>query len=223
MTPTTEDRARLRALLEKATPGPWRSGRSDMTTLSTDEASPFYKNIYVTDPRGGTHLGHDLPFIVARGQGDEAECLANAALIVAAVNALPALLDECERLERENARLTKPGTGYDPEAGACTYCHGVGACPRCWGRVGIDRLERERDEEKEKREESDRDIAEIEGLRQAAESEVARLRAQRDGLREALASVSLATRDNTAPAHVILESIGKRARAALAALGKGTK
>lgn len=35
---------------------------------------------------------------------------------------------------------------YDPEAGTCGYCHGVGACPRCWGRVGIDRMERDKDQ-----------------------------------------------------------------------------
>lgn len=29
---------------------------------------------------------------------------------------------------------------YDPEAGTCTYCHGIGACPKCWGRVQIDAL-----------------------------------------------------------------------------------
>jgi len=33
---------------------------------------------------------------------------------------------------------------FDGE-GKCTYCHGIGACPRCWGRAGITRLEKERD------------------------------------------------------------------------------
>ena len=56
-----------------------------------------------------------------------------------------AILDHVREITTEVERLTKPGTGYDPETGVCTYCHGVGACPRCWGRVGIDRMAAERD------------------------------------------------------------------------------
>ena len=56
---------------------------------------------------------------------------------------------ECQRLTAENAelraipRMPTHGKHYDPEAGACTYCHGVGACPECWGRVGIGKLRAE--------------------------------------------------------------------------------
>lgn len=27
----------------------------------------------------------------------------------------------------------------------CDYCRGIGACPKCWGRAGITRLESQRD------------------------------------------------------------------------------
>ena len=26
----------------------------------------------------------------------------------------------------------------------CEYCHAIGACPKCWGRAGYDRLTREK-------------------------------------------------------------------------------
>jgi hypothetical protein len=32
---------------------------------------------------------------------------------------------------------TRPGSEADT-AEACTYCHGVGACPKCWGRCAIE-------------------------------------------------------------------------------------
>lgn len=47
------------------------------------------------------------------------------------------------------------------------------------------------------------------------------LRAQRDAAVEALASISLSGNDNTAPAHVVLAGVVKRARAALL-LARGT-
>lgn len=28
----------------------------------------------------------------------------------------------------------------EPELTKCDYCHGIGACPRCWGRAGIEEL-----------------------------------------------------------------------------------
>lgn len=28
----------------------------------------------------------------------------------------------------------------------CTYCHGIGACPKCWGRAAITRMESERED-----------------------------------------------------------------------------
>lgn len=146
------DRARLRALLEKATPRPWCVVRLRMDPCPAIEAKVDSESVTLASVYGS---GGDPQALTKVPKAD------NAALIVAAVNALPELLDEVERRD------------------------GRWACPEC-GCIGHERLERERDEEKEKREESDRDIAEIEGLRQAAESESARLRAQRDGLRVAL-------------------------------------
>ena len=35
-------------------------------------------------------------------------------------------------------------TAHTPER--CDYCHGVGACPKCWGRTAIEELKNERAE-----------------------------------------------------------------------------
>jgi hypothetical protein len=89
------DIAKLRELLAAATPRPWRDtwdqvadGRvEDQFAIVTDAAS---------DPLGGCVVGlieYDGENVAVR-KGD-------AALIVAAVNALPSLLDELERLQRD--------------------------------------------------------------------------------------------------------------------------
>src|SRR3972149_6175572 len=31
-------------------------------------------------------------------------------------------------------------TAHTPETYGCRYCFGIGACPKCWGRAGYDRL-----------------------------------------------------------------------------------
>ncbi len=74
------------------TPGEWRTGREDMQSYDANTGEPF-TNVYVTDPRGGVHLGHSLPYTVARVFGDkDGESKANARLVAAA----PELLTACE-------------------------------------------------------------------------------------------------------------------------------
>jgi len=77
----------LRALLAKATPGPWAlgDGTGEGRNVVTDEPEPWYTALFY-------------------GGADEVNCDSNAALVVAAVNALPALLDRLEAAERDAAR-----------------------------------------------------------------------------------------------------------------------
>jgi hypothetical protein len=78
----------LRALIEKATPGEWWEASNEVLR---------------TEPRRGAH---ELIAQAQRGGwSGELNGAANAALIAAAVNALPALLDEVAQLRAENAAL----------------------------------------------------------------------------------------------------------------------
>lgn len=102
--PTTPSVSQLRALLEKATPGPWQAMRDSHRTivpsshshlllggsiLPDEDARRFAWPIArMCDPNG-------LPRWTAEQTTD------NAALIAAAVNALPTLLDELESLRQE--------------------------------------------------------------------------------------------------------------------------
>lgn len=72
------DTLRLRALLERATPGPWSAVRRSILRHVDGE-----------------------PDMVATASGGSDDAAADAALIVAAVNALPALCDEVDRLRDE--------------------------------------------------------------------------------------------------------------------------
>lgn len=91
MTPTQPPQgvmAELRELLARATPGPWEVSGACCGEHGTETVS-----IYHTDTSKGFRHIHE---VVETGCacGDEAVTPDNAALIVAAVNALPGLLDE---------------------------------------------------------------------------------------------------------------------------------
>ena len=86
----------------KHTPGPWRSGRSDMMSYDASGTIAF-KNIYADDPRGGTSRGKPLSVTVAKAVEESAlyagvgarplsgeEIIANARLIAAAPDLLAA-------------------------------------------------------------------------------------------------------------------------------------
>ena len=84
----------LRALAEKATPGPWRQHLVDDTTV-IDEAG---NTVAQTFPDGG--LDDDVDFATDTEQREH-----DAAFIATARTALPAALDEIERLRAENEKL----------------------------------------------------------------------------------------------------------------------
>lgn len=95
---TDADINQLRDLLRAATPGPWKNHTheedegSDWATIS---ATPVVaRSGYKWTPTVGVCDG-----------GDSVENAKNATLIVAAVNALPGLLDEIERLKRACSML----------------------------------------------------------------------------------------------------------------------
>lgn len=102
MTKAAKHLDELDALLAGATGGKWRSGRAD--TISGLMDGTRFKNIYVDDPRGGTHhSGVALPLVIARALDEpstipdaqsvsDEEILANAALIAALKNDAPALI-----------------------------------------------------------------------------------------------------------------------------------
>ena len=94
---TEEKIAELRALCEKATPGPWVAGRPDMATIVDGIDSKW---IYAPN---------DQYCAVASGRidGEWDEVMANAQLIAAARTALPDLLSDLEEARRERDALQK--------------------------------------------------------------------------------------------------------------------
>jgi len=84
----------LRALYEKATPGPWLQHLVDDTIV----IDRFSAEIAHTFPEGGED--DDVDFATDTEQRER-----DAAFIAAARTALPAALDEIERLRAENERL----------------------------------------------------------------------------------------------------------------------
>jgi hypothetical protein len=98
----TPDTKRLRELLAKATPGPWRAeriGEEESLVHAPESAEQLAKR---------RDVGHACVFC-------DSHHAANAELIAAAVNALPALLDEIDRLRRvaEAAREQAPALNSD--------------------------------------------------------------------------------------------------------------
>ncbi len=91
---TIDDIAALRALAEKATPGPWRQHLVDDTTI-IDATGEFVASTF---PEGG--MDDDIDYATDTEQREH-----SAAFIAAAANTLPAALDEIERLRAENASL----------------------------------------------------------------------------------------------------------------------
>lgn len=114
-----EDVARLRGLLARATPGPWREADDGWIDADSDMVA----------------YGSDNPRSVAINYGADA----NAALIVAAVNALPELLDAADERDALRARVEVleralydalflvGGCIVEPSCGDCKYCNGVKA------------------------------------------------------------------------------------------------
>ena len=102
------DIEKLRALLAAATPGPW---------AYYDDIRPDVRS---AANRGG-FMGAGHIATVSRYDGNTND----AALIAGAVNALPELLDEVERLRARKAELCPCVRRY--ETPGCDECGGVGA------------------------------------------------------------------------------------------------
>lgn len=121
--------AAIRERAERATKGPWRY----------DPRLPGFQVVAEGEP-----IARLPPNIAAER---------DAHFIAAAREYVPRLLAEVERLgaacdlihRAKNIDNAPPGF-----PNVCNYCHGIGACPVCWGRAGITALESERDALKEK-------------------------------------------------------------------------
>lgn len=81
---TLDDIAALEALHAQATPGPWAVGSGDNYHVEADAYPAVYPHRFLTDDMG--------PVVADVGNRPDDHGEANAALIAAAVNALPALL-----------------------------------------------------------------------------------------------------------------------------------
>jgi len=156
----------LRALLAKATPGPWTLDPSKEWIVQT------------------AHLTRDV-WIIPKTTAD-------IEFIAAARNALPAILERVERAERENRELSDALTARDPSHGAdgidrhlravmvaashvetCGHAHGAvdRHCLLCLS-FGFDRIAR-------------MNRANVEARAEAAEAALAKAEAERDRVRAA--------------------------------------
>lgn len=97
----------LRKLVERATPGPWAQGEGSGQGATT--------YVYEVDGAGQQHSAIAACFLEGVDRAYTARC-ANAALIVAAVNALPSLLDTTEEAERLRKRVAELEEGLRPFA-----------------------------------------------------------------------------------------------------------
>lgn len=78
-----------------------------------------------------------------RVEDDRAEVLRLRAEVVRLDAARADAVQRAEEAYRKLESWTRTPPDEFPEK--CYYCHGVGACPRCWGRAAITALESERE------------------------------------------------------------------------------
>lgn len=117
----------LKKLLAAATPGPWKieRGKRCIQGPDTRDGDP----LVLTSMMGGATKWSHSPYseycVPGMKEGD-----ANAALIVAAVNALPGLLAERDRLRADLKRLFRPPYCRDKmeEEGKPVYPRSCAAC-----------------------------------------------------------------------------------------------
>jgi hypothetical protein len=101
---TTEERERLRALCDKATPGPWYSDNW-ANEWEPQQRTPFEDaGATITRHPNGASRKREDDVVVGGNQDEQGGAVgvlrnADAAFIAAARTALPELLDECERLQ----------------------------------------------------------------------------------------------------------------------------
>jgi hypothetical protein len=110
--PHMTDPNELRRLLAEATPGPWEW----WTSCSWRRLSQA----------GGPDGGVLCPMVASDGHPDLSVSEEDRALIVAAVNSLPELLDTLDRLRNENAELREALRPFATKASdwdTCPYCN----------------------------------------------------------------------------------------------------
>ena len=159
---TKEDRARLRALVEAATPGPWQESRfvhhRKYSRMSAEWVAERYADEACT-VRGPGEVGTGACNPVAK-----TSCKEDASFIAASRTAVPALLDEVERLEAALRAAVDTGHNAAMKVGADLE-------------ERIASLEAERDRLKEKFDTAMRLSDVLFKERDEAEATVARLRA----------------------------------------------
>lgn len=108
---------RLEKLLAKATPGPWGIWFEQIDGKADRAIQEFVEQVHATNP-----IGNSLVMLDADGKcpaitGCGPTSIANASLIVEAVNALPVLLSalrsQAEELERLRRALRDVGVAWD--------------------------------------------------------------------------------------------------------------
>lgn len=108
--PTTPiDLPTLDRLHAEASAGPWRAGRSDMTSYDGNTGEAF-KNVYGPEYEKHPRTGADIPLTVARGESKR--CHANAAWIATIHNAFPSLSARLKELEADLSRVLKDGNAH---------------------------------------------------------------------------------------------------------------
>ena len=120
----TIDTEKLRALLAAATPGPWGWNLGALETM-TDAGKGFPLNFY---PDSVTVAESGTCYECRARPNDINMSEANAALIAAAVNALPELLDRVSRLQGTLVAVAEWWGGPEHHADDCPD---GGNCPDC--------------------------------------------------------------------------------------------
>jgi hypothetical protein len=108
---------RLRALADRATPGPWSIGEDAREAAATLRAQP-------RSATTGAAVGAPVDVIIPFGRA-----YSDAALIAASRNAIPALLDEIERLQGALVKAFNDGFEFAVEYAEVSESDG-------WQRVG---------------------------------------------------------------------------------------
>jgi len=100
---TPERRAELRALLAKASPGPWTRWKDNLVVWSGEVTDNTPGGLSIK-PDSGREIA-EFPAWEIDDDGRDREAAANADLVAAAKAALPALLDALDMTEARERRL----------------------------------------------------------------------------------------------------------------------
>ena len=100
---TPERRAELRALLAKASPGPWTRWKDNLVVWSGEVTDNTSGGLSIK-PDSGREIA-EFPAWEIDDDGRDREAAANADLVAAAKAALPALLDALDMAEARERRL----------------------------------------------------------------------------------------------------------------------